>query len=395
MVDSWLMTGTVPPKLLLIGLGDLGSTALEFLAREPVLGPIVVASRNVARGERRVNLARLGAIAQGFAASIRFTAVDLDRPDTVVELVRRENPDIILSTASRQTWWLADLLPPQRAAPLRKARFGVWLPIQLALTLKLMRALRAAEYRGLTLTAPFPDVVNAVLGKIGLAPDCGVGNVDEIAAKVRWLAAERLGREIQDIRVHLVAHHALEPLAFEGGTGPLPPYYLRLYLGDRDVTEAAGGEQLLRTPYAITGGAATNFLTAGSIARMMRALCSAESSPLHAPAPGGLPGGYPVTVRRAAIRVAKIEGLSLDEAILLNETSHRWEGIERIEADGTAVFCPEDAAVLRDTLGYDVQRLRPEEADERAEELMARLREFARKSGVDLDRAWQAARLSG
>jgi hypothetical protein len=385
--------GPSAPKLLLVGLGDLGSTALEFLAREPRLGSIVAASRNAGRGERRVNLARLGAIAQGFAPSIRFATADLDQPEAFVDLVRRENPEIILSTATRQTWWLRDLLPPEQASLLRKARFGVWLPIQLALTLKLMQALRAADYRGLVLTAPFPDVVNAVLAKIDLAPSCGVGNVDEIAAKVRWVAAKRLGESAHEIKVYLVAHHALEPLAFEGDRGPLPPHCLRIYLDDRNVTEEAGGEQLLRAPYCLPAGPATNFLTAGSIARLIRALCSEDETLLHAPAPGGLPGGYPILVRGGEIAVAEIEGLSREEAIMMNEASHRFDGIERIEADGTAVFCGEDAAVLRDVLGYDAKQLKPGEADDRAQELMARLREFARKAGVDLDRAWQAARL--
>ena len=389
------MTGAVLPKLLLIGLGDLGCTTLEFLARQPGVGPIVAASRNAARAERRVNLARLGAIAQGLAPSIRFAPLDLDQPDELAELVGRENPEIILSAATRQTWWLADLLPQRQASRLRQARFGVWLPIQLALSLKLMRGLRAADYRGLTLTTPFPDVVNAVLGRMGLAPSCGVGNVDEIAAKVRCLAAERLGEPVGEIAVQLVAHHALEHFIFEGSGDLLPPYYLRVYLRNQDVTEKAGGEQLLRTPYRITAGPATNFLTAGSIARLIRALGSHDTSLLHAPAPGGLPGGYPVRVRRGEITVSGVEGLGRDEAIALNEASHRFDGIERIEPDGTTVFCPEDAAVLRDELGYDVPSLKPDEADGRAHELMAKLREFAGRSGVDLDRAWQAARLSG
>ena len=389
------MTSATPPKLLLIGLGDLGSITLEFMAREPSLGPILVGSRNANRGERRVNLTRLGAIAQGCSPSLRFLPVDLDKPQTVIGIVRSETPDIILSTAVRQTWWLIDLLPPEHAARLRQARFGVCLPIQLSLSLKLMRALRAADYRGVTLTAPFPDVVNAVLGKIDLAPTCGVGNVDEVAAKVRWLAAERLRLPVREVKVQLVAHHALEPFVFDGGTVPLPPHYLRLYSGGRDVTADAGGEQLLRTPYHITGGPATNFLTAGSIARLIRALGSDEPCCLHAPAPRGLPGGYPVVVRRGEIKVAPMESLSLDEAIMLNEASHRWDGIEHIKEDGTVVFRAEDVAVLREELGYEVSSLAPNEADDRAHELMSRLREFARKAGVDLDLAWQAARLSG
>ncbi|HEY6291724.1 MAG TPA: hypothetical protein VI455_09225 [Terriglobia bacterium] len=388
------MTPGAAPKILLIGLGDLGTTVLELLAREPGLGPVVAASRNAVRGELRANLARLGAIAQGYAPSIGFTPLDLDQPDAVAEAVRREHPEIILSTATRQTWWLDGLLPPKQASRLRKARFGVWLPVHLTLTLKLMQALRAADYRGITLTAPYPDVVNVALGKLGLAPTCGVGNVDEIAAKVRFAAAESLHQPVERVQAVLVAHHALHAPAFEGAPGPLPPYFLRVYLGNEDVTEAAGGEQLLRTPCRLPLGPASCFLTAGSIVRLIRALATGEQPLLHAPAPEGLPGGYPIVIRGGEIRLARIPGLSREDAIALNEASHPFDGIERVEQDGSVVFCPEDAAALRRVLGYNVQRLKPAEAEDRAQELMAKFGEFARKAGIDLDRAWRAARLS-
>jgi hypothetical protein len=325
-------------------------------------------------------------MAQGYEPSIRFVPLDINDAAAVAESVQREAPDLIFSAASFQTWWLADLLPEQQAKDLKKARFGVWLPVHLTLTLKLMQALRDADYRGITLTAPFPDVVNCVLGKLGLAPTCGVGNLDEIVPKVRQLAAERLGAALNSIDVMMVAHHALVPAAFGEPLEELPPYYLRVYLEGRDVSGKVDAPALLLAPCSLPPGPASCFLTAGSAVRLIRSLLSEDETYLHAPAPHGLPGGYPIIVRAGDVEPAPIEGLSLEEAIEINERSHRFDGVERIEADGTAVFCAQDVEVLRHTLGYQCERLKPEESKGRAQELMARFREYATRYGVDLQR---------
>ncbi len=374
------------PAVMIIGLGGLGSAVLELLAREECASRIVVASRNAERGLRRCNLTRLGAIAQGYSPSIDFVPLDLNDGAAVAKTVHRFVPDIIFNSTTLMTWWLPGLLPPEEAVRLKKARFGVWLPVHLALTLKLMKALRDAKYQGVTLSAPFPDVVNCILGRLGLAPTCGIGNLDEIVPKIRHLAAQRLHAPLDDVRVVLVAHHSLEPAAFGEPMDELPPYFLRAYLGDgKDVTEAVHADELLLSPCPLPSGPAWNFLTAGTAVRMLQALSRDGEARLHAPGPHGLPGGYPVTVRRGSIECAPIEGLALADAIAINERSHRFDGIERIEPDGTAVFCPEDADVLRRTLGYECERLQPEDAEERAKELIARFREFARGKGVDLE----------
>jgi len=370
------------PTIMLVGLGGLGSVVLELLAREEGLGRIIVGSRNAARGTARCNLARLGAMAQGYAPDISFVSLDLNDKDAVAEIVHRESPDIILSTATMQTWWLPDLLPPEQAAVIKGAGFGVWLPVHLTLTLKLMESLRDAAYPGVTLTAPFPDVVNCVLGCLDLAPTCGVGNLDEIVPKVRLLAAERLEAPLDAVRVLLVAHHALESVVFGKPTGEIPPYFLRVEYGGQHVTEAICADELLLAPYPLPSGPVTHFLTAGSAVRLIRALLSDSEALLHAPAPNGLPGGYPVVVGSSGVRPAPIEGLTLAEAIAINERSHRFDGIERIETDGTVVFCPEATDVLRIELGYECDRLAPDESEERAKELITRFREYAERHGV-------------
>ena len=376
------------PTVLLIGLGSLGSVILELLVREPALGQIIVGSRNAARGEARCNLARLGALAQGYHPVIRFLALDLNQQDAVSDTVKREAPDLILSTATMQTWWWPDLLPPDQADLIKSAGFGVWLPVHLTLTLKLMKALYAAGYKGLTLTAPFPDVVNCVLDRLGLAPTCGVGNLDEIVPKIRLLAAERLHAPLETVEVLLVAHHALEPAAFGEAVAEVPPYFLRIEHDGRDVTEAIRAEELVLAPYSIPSGPATHFLTAGSAVRLVRALLSNRESRLHAPAPNGLPGGYPVIASQEGVRPFSIPGLSLAQAMAINEQSHRFDGIERIEADGTVVFRPEAVAVLQHALGYGYDRLPPDQAEPMAMELMTRFDEFARQHGVELKQTY-------
>ncbi len=375
------------PTVMLIGLGDLGGVILELLARDERLGRIVVGSRNAERGRARCNLARLSAMAQGFNPRIEFTAVDLDHRDSAAAAIARAGPDVILSTASRLTWWLLDLLPEAGASPIRRAGFGVWLPVHLAPTLELMEAVRVTGYAGHTLTAPFPDVVNPILQRLQLAPTCGIGNLDEIVPKIRTLAAERLGCAPESVQVHLVAHHAIWRAAFGGAEGEAPPYYLRVERDGADVTHEVRAHELLFTPYAITPGRATHFLTAGSALRLIRALLSKSKVFLHAPAPYGLPGGYPVVASAEGVRPALPDELSLDDAIAINERSHPFDGIERIESDGSVVFRADAAEALRETLGYDCPRLHPTEAEARAEELVARFTEYARRHGVDIDRA--------
>ncbi len=375
------------PTVMLIGLGDLGGVILELLARDERLGRIVVGSRSAERGRARCNLARLSAMAQGLHPRIEFVALDLDDRDAAAAAIARAAPDLILSTASRLTWWLPDLLPEAAATPIKRAGFGVWLPVHLAPTLKLMEAVHMTGYAGHTLTAPFPDVVNPILERLQRAPTCGIGNLDEIVPKIQTMAAERLGCATESVQVHLVAHHAIWRAAFTGVKNEAPPYFLRVEREGVDVTDEVRADELLFAPYPITSGRATHFLTAGSALRLIRALLSKSKIFLHAPAPYGLPGGYPIVASAEGVRPALPDGLSLDEAISINERSHRFDGIETIERDGSVVFRADAAEALRETLGYDCARLHPTEADARGEELVARFREYARRHGVDIDRA--------
>lgn len=372
------------PKVMLIGLGDLGGHILELLARENRVGTIIVGSRNATRAEARVNLVRLAAVSLDHAPQIRFIRLDLKNRDVVAETIDREKPNVILHTATMMTWWWTDLLPEEKAKALGRARFGVWLPVHLSLTLRLMETLKEIGYKGLTLTAPFPDVVNPVLGRLHLAPTCGVGNLEEIVPKVRLLASQKLSLPLEEIHVHCVAHHALESWIYGEKRENPPPFWLRILHGDEDVTESVNGARLLLSSYPLPPGPAINVLSAAATLRLLRGFLSKRPVLRHVPGPKGLPGGYPVVVSSQGVSLASLPDLTLEEAVSINERSHCFEGIECIEPDGTVVFCQEDAEVMKKILDYHCPRLHPAESESRAEELVARFRRYALRSGVNL-----------
>jgi hypothetical protein len=370
--------------LLLIGLGDLGAVTLELLAREPSIGSILVGSRNIDHGQARCNLARIGAMAQGYTPDIQFLELDLEHSEATSRLIQKRNPKIILCTASMMTWWLPALFPDDQQELLKRAGFGAWLPIHLTLPMKLMVALDRIDYQGFTLIAPFPDVVNPILNAIGMPPAAGIGNLDEIVPKIRYLGAQKMEVDPDTLRITLVAHHALEGWVFGKAEGDPPPYYLRVEHQGVDVTEAIEGEDLLFATYPITGGPAWNYLSGGSVVRLIKALLSGQESRLHVPGPDGLPGGYPVQVSGAGIRLDLPADLSLDNAIAINERSHPYDGIEAIEADGTVVFSETTTSILSKLIGFSVERMKPAESEAYANELLAKFYSFAKKQGVKL-----------
>lgn len=385
----------VKPTVMIVGPGSVGSVLLELLAREQAMGRIVLAGRDEAHLEARCNLARTGALAQGAAPDIGFERADLNDVDRTAELLARISPDLALCTASLQTWWLSEALPPAARLPLAKARFGAWLPVHLTLAVKFMEAARRCAFRGHTLIASFPDVVDVVLHRLGAPATCGIGNLDEIVPKLRGLAARRLNASPRDIRVQLVAHHALEPFVFGSPDREAPPFWVRVEHHGDDVTATVNAKRLLFEHYPLPAGPAWHFLTGGSAARLVRALTTEAGCMLHVPGPNGLPGGYPVVASRHGIALLDLPGLSREQAIAINEQSHPFDGIERIDADGSVHFTADASAAMREALGYEAGTLRPSESEARALELLARFEEYARRHGVDLGGIRRLARLMG
>jgi hypothetical protein len=372
-------------KIMIVGLGDLGSVFLDLLLRIPETVEVVVATRNQERAALRTNLARLAALAQGSRSHVRLIKIDLDDVAATAKAIAVERPEILLSTATMATWWLPDLLPAEDARAIRRAGFGVWLPVHLAPTLRLMRAVREARFDSFVLTAPYPDVVNHVLSKVGLAPTAGIGNVAEIIPKLVRGAAAALHCQPEQVQISLVAHHALVNYAYSETRSQLdeavPPFILRVAKDGRDVSSELDLRSLVLAPEPIAAGRATHLLTASTAIPLIRALIQEDPIALHAPAPGGLPGGYPVMASGAGVEPS-LNGIPIADAIAANTASQKFDGIDRILDDGTVVLDPERVLQLQSVLGLSAERVSISEVEEQAAELVRRYTAFAKKRGT-------------
>ena len=91
--------------ILIVGLGGLGSVLLELLARSSLSCRLIVGSRNRLHGRACCNLAKLGAQAQGYDPDIDFIYLDLDEHKATIKTIQSISPDIIVCTATRQSWY--------------------------------------------------------------------------------------------------------------------------------------------------------------------------------------------------------------------------------------------------------------------------------------------------
>jgi streptogramin lyase len=100
-----------------------------------------------------------------------------------------------------------------------------------------------------------------------------------------------------------------------------------------------------------------------------------DAAPLRysAPAPLGLPGGYPVEIAAGAIRLDLPPGADLDEIVAYHRRMGRGDGVEEIAEDGTVFFTEAAKAAVADLDPGLGEPLSPDDALARFERLASHL----------------------
>jgi hypothetical protein len=377
-------------KIMLIGIGELGGIVLEYMCRIPGICDIVTADSNADWGFRKTNSAIEGASYMGLYPNIKFHSIDLLNIEKTAELLKKINPTIICNGTTLQSWWVVNELPPEINAKIYKDRcaIGPWTAMHLALTAKLMKAVKMSGIDTHVVNTSYPDAINPSLARAGLAPTVGIGNMDLAVPYIQKTASELLNVPMSNVEIELIAHHYHAYYWCRYGTGSEVPFYLRVYVGKEDVTDQLGEMKQFISELPKRGmrpaGRHGQFVVAGSCLKNIMAIFNDTGEITHAPGPQGLEGGYPVRLSRKGAEVVLPKGLTLKQAREFNLEAQQHDGIQEIKANGDVVVTDEAYNTFKEMLNIDCRVITIQDSYEQALELRKKFHEFARKHGVKI-----------
>lgn len=368
--------------VMIIGLGDLGGYVLEFLARVPNMPKIVTADINEDRGFRKTNSAIAGASQFGLYPDIEFVSVDAFNIDKTAKLLQDVQPSIIYNSMTLQSWWVITQLPQDAYKTIDEARYGPWYPMHFVPTYKLMQAVKKSGIQTYVVNAAFPDLVNPALAKLGLAPTVGIGNIDNVVPSLRIVGASMFKVPLRSVTVFMVAPHFVSYyLGRYGNTGGAP-YYLKVMIDDKDVTPTLDREKFFQNAITLgkrPGSIQAHPVVASSVCRIILGILFDTKELGHAPGPNGLPGGYPIRLHGNGVDVFLPQGLTLEEAVRINDDAQVFEGVESLENDGTVVLTDKSAGIFKKLLDFDCKCYPVKDCENKAKELDEKFKRWVAK----------------
>lgn len=366
-------------RILFVGLGNLGSQVFDlFVMRAKKGDQFLVGGRNLEYIREKTSWTAGAALQLDIPVKVDATYLDVWDQEQTAGIIASFKPDVIFSSMTVQPSDVISQLPQPYFEKLAQARGGPWMPLTLVLVYRLMQAIQQTGLAPIVLNGGTPDNSHTVLDKIGLAPTSGIGNIANTIPPIRQAIAAQLHQPVEQVHVLFFAHTYVVQSLRKGTPGGAP-FHLTALVNGENVTDRLDFAALFRTLPATLEHEYTQLLTAASAAIVFDALVQKTPAIVHAPGPKGLPGGYPFRAGDKGLEIVLPQGLTLEEAIHVNQEGQRFDGVERIEDDGTVYFTGKNMAILKETLGYECKRMPISEIEDRAKELRAKYLAFAQQ----------------
>ena len=326
-------------KIFLVGVGNVGSHILEFVARDETNLEWLVGDVDEQKAIKYCNNAAIGASHHGKHPIFRPMKIDLFNIEETASLINKEKPLAVINCSVLHTWHLIRQLPRKLYEKISSAGLGAWLPCQLTLGMNLGISIKESGENPYYINTSLSCLTNPVMGKIGVAPTIGIGNVDLIAPAIltKLSQLEDIHRSRIDIR--LVCHHQHWVYPREAGYKGGAPYFLKIMIDGEEKTDMYDLDSLMYDAVKMyPGDISFTTVSASSTIKNLKALIFDKGIKTHSPGPNGLPGGYPVILDGNGAKINLPNEISLEEAIKINEESGKLDSIEKIEGDGTVIF---------------------------------------------------------
>lgn len=370
-------------NVMVIGLGNVGSWAVEILVRTPGLKKITTADVNEDYASRRTKAAICGASHLGYYPEVEFRRMNLMDLEQSAQILKDVNPTVILSTVSAITGYPGEVVSKERVSLIEDAGNGVFLPAQMLLIHKLIQAVNQAGINPHIVNASYNDAVAPILKRVGLRmPDIGIGNVDNLVPIIKMQVSQKMNGSMKDIRVYLVGHHFNNVWCTRRRPGEMCPYLMKIMLNGEDITHQFDTDELMlgtSKDKNRLGGTDGSSLTASSAVKHTLAFLNEIDLFTHSPGVKGYIGGYPVQIKSNKPEIALPDEITMQEAVKVNESGQYRDEIEEIRDDGTTIFTDEAVSLIKKAIGYECKVMRFHEHEERAKELLTKFNAHLRK----------------
>ena len=279
-------------KVLLIGSGDVGLKIADGLLRQGGIRHLVLSDISVERSA--VAIAMLNSCHQALVSFAEVNALD---SAALEQLLRQTKPDLIIQAASLISPWSIIGRDHPTAKALSAAGIAIQLSMQLPIVINLMQIMRELGWTIPVANLSMPDLIHPILETRGLAPTIGLGNVSilHLRAMAAWKQREHSAVLREEPLIRVIGHHRQVYDVMQASAPKDDQYRVQVYIGE----EGERDDDLCYRGLPFPPGPVYNVITAASALPVLGALLpGATARRFSAPAPFGLPGGYPVKIEQ-------------------------------------------------------------------------------------------------
>lgn len=334
--------------VFIVGLGSLTQKIIYNLA---ITGNVklVVMSRST------TNAAWLKVCELFDKVEIVFEQGDALNGNHIQTLLAQYQPDLIINSAALASPFC--MLDSSIAHKAKGSGFALQLGSQLSVMTVLMPIVKEFCPQTPVINCSFPDLVNPVLSKIGLAPTAGIGNVSILELLANKKLQSAADKPQKDIR--LVGHHAhVLPILY--GNADQLSHHAMVFCDGQLIDGVFDDLGLSMSPEQI------NHTTAISAMPVIEALLW-QTDKLSMAFPGalGFAGGVPMIVQDGQISTHLPDAITEQQAIEHLNVAARIDGVEAIGEDGTVYFTEQYKNIISPLSSQLAEPFKPMDAIER------------------------------